>query len=665
MTSSADDRTAWFDALLATCLLGVVVLVGGYLFNEFRFWFQSDDATRTVLADLAVAEGRFLPRDWVYANGDLPILSAYTVGVLLWPVVHGSLFANTLAAFISYLFLLTSFGAFCHAAFGNRRTTLLSTILVASGLSLANLEFLIALGGYSVYLAMALCLLGLVVASERAGGTGGPSATTLAALVAGLLCAANPLRSVALVFIPLGGAWAAARILVPWREPRATPAAPLVPPLLVATAAGALVGTGVYFGLLLPAVVNYNAVARPGLAPLASCLAHLAALPSAWLAYFSPLGDAAPATGVERLLSSASQVAAIWLAGGVVLGALQSRRGERAERLVACFAATCLACPLLALSLSRSLEPRFLGVRYAILGLLLAIPVTIHAVERMLGRTPWALALGEVGLATFSLVVAWNWRQQGGVPGARQVAYEERQGLIRDLQARHIHTALTSYWNSHVLTVLSGSTIHAHPIRVDPGMCPFPQFSYRGLDAEPGQGRAAIMLADSEAKGVTWDLARARFGPPLDVFRSGQFVIFVYPTDVVRELTDLTARLDHRIPAERVSVAIDRKVLPVCTADGGCVVELRVRNRGDVALIPLGNAPIRFGVQALDSLGNVVDWDVARADLTRPLAPGASDLVHVRLPAGGAPRVDHYRVCLLQEGIAWLCDRTRLLQEAP
>src|SRR5581483_699744 len=87
------------------CLIGVFAAVTLFLAHQYRFVFDSDDAIRSVLARLAIDEGRLLPRHWIYANGDLWIISAYLFSVILYPLLGLGYFANVLAAWLGWIFL--------------------------------------------------------------------------------------------------------------------------------------------------------------------------------------------------------------------------------------------------------------------------------------------------------------------------------------------------------------------------------------------------------------------------------------------------------------------------------------------------------------------------------------------------------------------------------
>lgn len=84
---------------------------------------------------------------------------------------------------------------------------------------------------------------------------------------------------------------------------------------------------------------------------------------------------------------------------------------------------------------------------------------------------------------------------------------------------------------------------------------------------------------------------------------------------------------------------------------------MTVTNLGQTALVSQGSFPIRLGIQGLDSSGRVVANDVGRISFPIPLAIREKRVMPFDLPYSGE-KVKNYQLCVVQDGIAWHCDRT-------
>ncbi|MGH7745194.1 MAG: hypothetical protein ACREQ5_10405, partial [Candidatus Dormibacteria bacterium] len=264
--------------LFGVALIVTFVYSSAFLFEGYRFLFHSDDAVKSVLANEAFREGRFVPRYWTYANGDLLFLTPYFFIILLHPFLGLGYLANEVSCWLGFVYLLLCVCGLCRVtAPDHPRAAIVATTLAASGLSAANYEFVVGQGAYSIYSGLALALFGLAVLRARDDQISSPRAAqlVLAFLGATLVTSANAQRAVVTVFLPLFAGWIAARTMqVPRRR--------ILDPVIAALLAGAAAGCGIYYAYLLPSVLNVQAAASMTLAPLGTMLAHALLLPLAW-----------------------------------------------------------------------------------------------------------------------------------------------------------------------------------------------------------------------------------------------------------------------------------------------------------------------------------------------------------------------------------------------
>jgi hypothetical protein len=430
-------------------------------------------------------------------------------------------------------------------------------------------------------------------------------------------------------------------------------------------AVGATCGTWLYYSVLLPSVTNVNWAATGRIADSSQVVEHLRALPGAWLAFLQPLAFRGPASAFEAALSLGGGLLALGLVACVAFRLWQGRKVERDAYTVGWLAASSLVLTLGALVASGSLYQGYLEIRYALLGIVLAVPVTVHTMKRGLASHPVARVLATVLLAAFCVGLACQWHSPSHPPLYLLGAYRERQALIETLSRHHVRRVLATYWNSYVLSILSRGALRSFPIVVrENGVGSAVGFTYLGTDLDVPEERAAIVLAETDgATAAVWDGVRQRFGPPRQELRSDPFRVWIYDNPRLHWVLGAGPRIDAVLPESRLRLNVDKKRLGgPCGDPKGCAVRLRVTNGGIETLSSRGDRPLRIGVQALDHAGNV-RRDVARLDFERTLVPGESGEFVFPLPRNEDPEVADYRVCLLQESVAWLCHRTRLLAE--
>lgn len=112
--------------------------------------------------------------------------------------------------------------------------------------------------------------------------------------------------------------------------------------------------------------------------------------------------------------------------------------------------------------------------------------------------------------------------------------------------------------------------------------------------------------------------------------------------------------VDAPVAADRLGLALTRTQLAPCGL--ACTVDVDAFNTGATILSSSGDKPLRLGIQALGADGALVENDAGRVDFPHPIPPGGHLVLRVAVPA--TPGAARYRVCLLQEGVAWHCERT-------
>jgi len=106
------------------------------------------------------------------------------------------------------------------------------------------------------------------------------------------------------------------------------------------------------------------------------------------------------------------------------------------------------------------------------------------------------------------------------------------------------------------------------------------------------------------------------------------------------------------LAADQVNVHLTLQGKPTLTADGqNIAVTVSLKNDGTISLSSAGKMPVNLGAHSVDSKGQMIKQDLARAPLPN-IAPGTSASVTILLPVAGT--IDHSAQILpVQEGVAW------------
>ena len=644
------------------CLLATFVWASYVIFHEYRFSLNTDGAAADVLARLAIAEGRLVPQNWTYANGDLWILGPRLFLVVMLPWLGFGYLLHASATWLGYLYLLVMVYGTCRVLAPTRpRGAIIATVFAAGCFSTLNFEFSIGQGAYSLYAALALGMFGLVARQGDNVRLDRPSVATLLLVgtAAALVCTSNAVRGGVTIFAPLVAGWLAAVLVFsdrPWRERVLNLANATVASVIT----GAIVGTLLYKFWLLPSVVNSAGAAGIGLAPLGEMARRISLLPSAWFTYFRVAGTAwVWLSPLERVVQCLVWLISICFLVSPILVVTMPRRHSQPLVVfswisLACYGATCAA-----LVMGRNLFDGPASMRYATFAIYASACVLAIQLEDTLKKRSQIAAAFVILLCLTSVATIATWRDEWTTGG---ITYNQRMALIGSLEQRKISATLATYWNSEVLSVLSDGKLEALPVDVDGtyGLRRHAQNSPRVDTWAPTGTRQAIALTESEASSAVWSEIEGALGEPAQRYHSGPFEVWVYDKDIAKLFYGNEATVDAAVPPGQLMVGLSRSTLPDCKSEAPCTIAIVATNIGQHALTSGGTYPLRLGIQAINAQGNVVTHDAGRVDFPVPLHHGASERLEVHIPPSSNPEVAGYRLCLLQELVAWHCDRTEI-----
>lgn len=652
-------QTDLYTLFLWSCLAVAFFCVSADLFQHYKFTFHSDAAIKSVLARLAVYDGRLLPHNWIFANGDLFLASPYIFSIIIYPWLGISYFANVLASWLAYVYLsFVVYGTCRLIAPTQRRAAVVATVLTVGGLSAANLEFTIAQGGYSIIVALALCLSAL--ASTRLTTKGWKKYVTLVLtfVVAVMVCAGNSLRGNVTVMMPVLAGWLASMLATSAPNMRER-IGRLYDPTIFSMILGLVVGNVLYKYWLFPSVLDYEAAARIAIATKSEMWRHLVDLPQAWFGYFLIWGSWESLNFPLRLLqcltwliASASILAPIWVIS-------TPRRHEQPLITLSWIVLAGYGVSFSALIVSSVLFTGSIEIRYATFPIYGSIIIIAILVDRFAKSYPGggrALLL-VLGLAPVLTSLLWHMENDINIADSSGINYKQRMSLIRNLEANGVGTVLTTYWNSHVLTVLSNGDVDGYPVGVNP-LYPFAHHMPRHIFYGSAGPRQAVAFTSDEVDPQVWTAIEYQLGTPVKKVVDGPFNIWIYDRDIAQAVLETGHEVDAVVPKDQLGIRISKANFAACLSRAPCQAWVTVTNTGKHALASVGSLPLRLGIHGVDSSGNIVIQDQGRADFPGIIEPGGTARVRLLFPPMSDPRATSYQVCLLQEQVAWLCDHT-------
>jgi len=540
------------------------------------------------------------------------------------------------------------------------RAAIIATALTAGGISAANFEFVIAQGAYSMYAAMALCLFSLASAKPLASNQKRLIAmSVLAAAAAALVCVSNSTRGVITIVAPLVAGWAAYALI--------TPGAPiqgrlrrLHNPVIYAIIFGAIIGTMAYKYWLLPNTFNYEAAARIGLASRSEMWSHLVALPGAWLDYFQIIGSWEQLSLVTRILQSVMWLISIGLILAPLWIVFTPTRHPRGLIILSWIVLACYGVSFSAMIMSPVLFSSMLDIRYATFPLYGSVCIIAISMDGYTMRSPHIgkTALFMMALIPVSSAMICHSRSQSDAGDSQGSSYVQRMALITSLEANDVGTILGTYWNSHVLTVLSDGKVDSYPVSVDTMLHPFPHHMPRRIFYGTAGTKQAVVLTGPESTPQAWQAVAYQLGAPDEKLAMGPYVAWIYNRDITKAVLDVGEEIDFPISKNLLEVRLSNTTLPPCLSNTPCEVAVDVTNLGQHVLASVGVLPLRLALHGINSEGEVVQQDAGRADFPAVVEPGSTERVMLTLPASPDSRVAAYQVCLLQEGVAWFCENT-------
>lgn len=481
------------------------VMLAFFLFVSWRTTFDSDSATKSVLAGEILRTGTLFPHDFRFV-GDLWLLHGHLPLLVLIPMFGSTYFVNALSSLIFAVVFLFCADRLLRRCDVQATGRVMALLLLCTGFSPMWVNHVFAQASYGYVTLVLLLALWVLSRAIQAGPLRRLDFGLL--LLMGVVIGLYGGRAVITYVVPLaaGVYWAAIR----------TPEGVPVRRVFLAIA-GLVVGYGIR--RLIISGIHLSGFAGelgdlfwfPTTAPLGGLLNAFEVIP------WTPVSLRNPWAVVYPVRLAA-------LIGVLALSVAGSRRADTPGRrlLVGCH------WTLFATTLYFSMTVQQLaGVgRYLIPPLITAILVGSFAVESIVvERMRREIAAGIAGALLLLSAYAYVWPSPGPAPYRATL-----DDVAQWLEAHHVEQAYATFWNAASTTVLSGGDVKVRQIEFRAGL-PMP---YRHLSSDTwycctSARPTALVVAPSEEPLVAWNQLAQQIGRPSGFARVDGYLIAVYP----------------------------------------------------------------------------------------------------------------------------------------
>lgn len=525
-----------------------------YIAYGYQGYFHSDAAAKNLLAQEIYETGNYFPRDWNYVNADLMLVFGHLFILPLLPFFENGYALHAASGLVSTGLILLSTWLVSGVISRSPWTRLLFVVIVASGISEIVAENLFGQVSYGNVFFMTCFTVTFAWRFLTAQGHYRLVWGALLAVFMLLLFWANPQRAMASYALPLVVAIAVytavslGRAHLHWNAQAKRGVVALA--LLVV---GAALGIGLHYWVLA-GVNNTPGAGAARWLPFDGMLRNLIGTLQGLLAVLGgiPLAsrDVVTVQGMVEGLRLLAMCSLLVLAPVALARAFKS--SNDGMRFLAAFTTASLALFLflhVTTTIPDMSDPvttaRYL-VPSVLLALLVVVMTVLDATSGMVYRVLGGAVLAVLATSAFSpshpFSLAFAGRPQ-----------EPRQELVHLLQSNGLEYGYGTYWNAGVLTVLSGQRVRVRQVALEQGM-PIPMrhlSSNRWYQPDAWRGETFLLLRDSEAKAVKWDLLAAYVGKPVKTLRFQDFGIYVFPRNLAGVLPswsdDLSSPLSMRI----------------------------------------------------------------------------------------------------------------------
>lgn len=627
--SLARVGAAWLRVSIAV-VAAVLVFDFVYLYLlKFDDFVHSDAAVTAIMAKGALARRLPVDVDWYFANGDVWLFAPHLYAmplVAIWGISVSTLLAAVMFGFalevVALMWSFTKLG-------GDRRAAVLGTALTLVAWSRLHILFVYVELSYGFVATLYVLLFAThALLFHRLASRPSSLAWAGCAIFTFIASAQNPLRAVVFAVAPLMVAFA-----WPWRGMDVRARA---------------IGAAVPITGLVAAILLQKLVLQPFLAY---------SVPSGHLDFVirDGAGIASNAANMARggvaLVGDLSSFA-VWSAFGLALLALSLvlvvrhalSRTPTPLRFV-CVAALVQLCAVGGPMLVGNLVVNPVSIRYLIpslltvLGLGGVIAVQLVRESRALGLAFCALAPIAATLTTLRVIGSYSLAQESTTGQFAHSA--SHQQLADELTARSLRHGFATYWNAHLVTLLSRGNAKTCPVNFANIVLPYrwntDTWCY---DAKVLPDRIFV-VGTADERATATPAIEATLGTPVERFSVGDtFFVSVFRTADVSDrwlLPPLPEPERLRFPLRVEASHPQVRVGDHATLEGGKIVangEEGVLSFGPYVDLPAGDYRLRWIGAPLNDAGEL-GFDVTATGAARQLAEKSIAMNSIAAGGGG------------------------------
>lgn len=531
----------YFNIFFSLVIIFNVLMHGFYQFITYRKNFHSDSAVSNILAQEIIETGHYFPPDWYYANGDLWVFFNHTIILILSYFSENSYSTHALSGMINLFFIIFSLwyaGRFFEL--GKTRNLIVIAIWT-SGVSWLYLEFLFGQVAYAFQFYFSIFLLiSFYKVANFYQGFGKKEIyfnACLLFILTIIISWSNSKRMIVYYAIPLS----CAILLVAWNMYRNKDLK--IPVLAISiVCAGFLTGLILNQYFLSQVAMSYGAANFKFIdEPKLICEKNLLY----WEGFFNFFGYSSNNLldlnknlyNSWRLLSAIAFLFAVYYA---IRSALNS---NYKIAVLLGFSTTALGLSSF-FFLFTTLSISILEWRYMMVPAMLLSLIAAHTwnLQRNSSNNNFKVAILSILIIPVCFC-GWYLMVEPGLdlldvsrPFAISRKLSAQEQLINFLKEKNLDYGYATYWNSHVLTVLSNQTVKVRPVEIVNGY-PVPMLwlsSKRWYT--PGSDKRFFLLLSEHEKNLIKNRLGKISGLLVDTLKFSNYHILVFKNDIANQV---------------------------------------------------------------------------------------------------------------------------------
>lgn len=501
-------------------------------FRYQQLAFNSDSAKKVLIAKEIFDSGQYFPKEWMYANQDLWVLSWHTLIVPLLNFFPAGYTVHAIAALTASALILASIWFVLSTIEIDRTDKALVLAVFSSGMSLTLTENLFGQVSYGTTF-LYYCL--ILVSAWKVMEPSVRLRLGYGSLLAFLLLAitwANPLRALIYFLAPLlcGIGFQGVRA---FHGGELRTAFPGILKVLLYSFAGTAVGVGLH-KMTMPLVLMHEGVTQLKWIALSAAFEKIPRIFRSLMFILGgePYADRSIYT-VSAIYDGFRLLTAICFIGLIpsALKRVFKSGASPARQFVTVFACSAFAIVSLLILTTNIYNGRYL-LPAALLVILVVLSLEFDFRQSPVFDTVRVLVIA--GFLTNIFVVNTSYWATYHVSEAHQDDYQHYDKpfeLAQFLQEHGLKYGYATFWNASVITVLTDERTVVNQIYLRDGI-PLPlkwQSTERAFQPSNYQGESFLLLSEGEAKAVNWSTLASQYGlVPLRTLQYKNFLIFVF-----------------------------------------------------------------------------------------------------------------------------------------